>query len=193
VGFLSSLFGGENPIDTLSLDDLKITEIQLTKKVDDIHAEIRRNDQEVQRYYSLAKETTSKSEEISYAGRIKTLLLQKAAKEATQAQREKELRVISNITIIKEQENDLPAGVLKRLLSLSPEEMEKKLIGISLDRSDRTKTLDLLGGMTTSSIGASAEEDDDDLADILSTIRGGKTQSAPPNIEKASLQKKERE
>jgi len=193
VGFLSSLFKGGNPIDTLSIDDLKITEIQLTKKVDDIHAEIRRNDQEVQRYYSLAKETTSKSEEISYAGRIKTLLLQKAAKEATQAQREKELRAISNIIIIKEQENDLPAGVLKSLYSLSPEEMENKLIGISLDREDRTKTLDYLGGMTSSSIGASAGEEDDDLADILSTIREGKNQAAPPDIEKASGQKKERE
>jgi len=193
VGFLSSLFGGGNPIDSISLDDLKITQIQLTKKVDDIHAEIRRNDEEVQRYYALAKDTTSTSEERSYAGRIKTLLLQKDAKLTTQAQREKELRVLSNIIIIKEQETDLPAGVLKRLYSLSPEEMEKKLIGISLDRSDRTKTLDLLGGMTSSSIGSSVEEDDDDLADILSTIREGKNQSAPPNIEKASGQKKERE
>ena len=193
MGFLSSLFKGGNPIDTLSIDDLKITEIQLTKKVDDIHAEIRRNDEEVQRYYALAKDTTSTSEERSYAGRIKTLLLQKDAKLTTQAQREKELRVLSNIIIIKEQEKDLPAGVLKRLYSLSPEEMEKKLIGISLDRSDRTKTLDLLGGMTSSSIGSSVEEDDDDLADILSTIREGKNQSAPPNIEKASGQKKERE
>lgn len=193
MGFLSSLFGKGNPIDSISLDDLKITQIQLTKKVDDIHAEIRRNDEEVQRYYALAKDTTSTSEERSYAGRIKTLLLQKDAKLTTQAQREKELRVLSNIIIIKEQETDLPAGVLKRLYSLSPEEMEKKLIGISLDRSDRTKTLDLLGGMTSSSIGSSVEEDDDDLADILSTIREGKNQSAPPNIEKASGQKKERE
>lgn len=193
MGFLSSLFGKGNPIDSISLDDLKITQIQLTKKVDDIHVEIRRNDEEVQRYYALAKDTTSTSEERSYAGRIKTLLLQKDAKLTTQAQREKELRVLSNIIIIKEQETDLPAGVLKRLYSLSPEEMEKKLIGISLDRSDRTKTLDLLGGMTSSSIGSSVEEDDDDLADILSTIREGKNQSAPPNIEKASGQKKERE
>jgi len=193
VGFLSSLFRGGNPIDSITLDELKITEIQLTKKVDDIHTEIRRNDQEVQRYYSLAKDTTSRSEEISYAGRIKTLLLQKDGKLATQAQLEKELRVVSNIIIIKEQEKDLPAGVVKRLLSLSPEEMEKKLIGISLDRADQTKTLEYLGGITSSSIGASVEQDDDDLADILSTIRAGKNQSEPPNIEKASLQKKERE
>ena len=193
MGFLSSLFGRGNPIDSITLDELKITEIQLTKKVDDIHTEIRRNDQEVQRYYSLAKDTTSRSEEISYAGRIKTLLLQKDARLATQTQREKELRVLSNIIIIKEQEKDLPAGVVKRLLSLSPEEMEKKLIGISLDRADQTKTLEYLGGMTSSSIGASVEQDDDDLADILSTIRAGKNQSEPPNIEKASLQKKERE
>jgi hypothetical protein len=193
VGFLSSLFERGNPINSISLDDLKIAEIQKIKKVDDIHAEIRRNDQEVQRYYSLAKETTSRSEEISYAGRIKTLLLQKDAKLSTQAQLEKELRVISNIIIIKEQEKDLPAGVIKKLLSLSPEEMERKLIEISLDRADQTKTLEYLGGMTSGSIGASVEQDEDGLADILGTIREGKNQSAPPNIEKASLQKKERE
>ena len=175
MGFLSSLFGRGNPIDSLNPDDLKITEIQLTKKVDDIHAEVRRIDQEVQHNYDLAKETTSKSEEISYARRIKTLLQKKEMKISAQAQIEKELRAVSNIIILKEREKDLPADILKKLKKIDPDQMEKYLISHKLDTMTDDAQIDAIIDMTSSTMEVGVEPEDD-LTDILDSIRSGKEQ-----------------
>ena len=191
MGFLSSLFGGGNPIDTFSLDDLKVTEIQLNKKVDDIHAEVRRIDQEVQRNYDLAKESSSKSEEVSYARRIKTLLQKKEMKLSSQAQIEKELRAVSNVLILKEREKDLPSDVVKKLKKLDPEQMEKYLIGKKLDTMNDDAQINAIIDMTSSTIEVGVEEEDD-LTDILDTIRSGKECSAvssePEKIKKTELE-----
>ena len=173
MGLLSSLFGGENPIDSLNLDDLKITEIQLTKKGDDLHAEVRRIDQEVQHNYDLAKETTSKSEEVSYARRIKTLLQKKEMKISAQAQIEKELRAVSNIIILKEREKDLPADILKKLKNIKPDEMEKYLISHKLDTMSDDAQIDAIIDMTSSTMEVGVEPEED-LTDIMDTIRSGK-------------------
>jgi thiamine phosphate synthase YjbQ (UPF0047 family) len=191
VGFLSSLFGGGNPIDTFSLDELKVTEIQLNKKVDDIHAEVRRIDQEVQRNYDLAKESSSKSEEVSYARRIKTLLQKKEMKLSSQAQIEKELRAVSNVLILKEREKDLPSDVVKKLKKLDPEQMEKYLIGKKLDTMNDDAQIDAIIDMTSSTMEVGVEEEDD-LTDILDTIRSGKEGSSvspePAKIKKTELE-----
>jgi hypothetical protein len=173
VGFLSSLFGGGNPIDTLSLDDLKITEIQLNKKVDDIHAEVRRIDLDVERNYDLAKKSTSQSEEVSYARRIKTLLLKKEGKLASQAQIEKELRAVSNLVILKEREKDLPSDVVKKLKKLDPDQMEKYLIAKKLDTMNDDAQIDAIIDMTSGTMEVGVEPEED-LTEILDTIRAGK-------------------
>jgi hypothetical protein len=173
VGFLSSLFGGGNPIDTLSLDDLRITEIQLNKKVDDIHAEVRRIDLDVERNYDLAKKSTSQSEEVSYARRIKTLLLKKEGKLASQAQIEKELRAVSNLVILKEREKDLPSDVVKKLKKLDPDQMEKYLIGKKLDTMNDDAQIDAIIDMTSGTLEVGVEPEED-LTEILDTIRAGK-------------------
>jgi hypothetical protein len=173
VGLLSSLFGGGNPIDTLSLDDLKITEIQLNKKVDDIHAEVRRIDLDVERNYDLAKKSTSQSEEVSYARRIKTLLLKKEGKLASQAQIEKELRAVSNLVILKEREKDLPSDVVKKLKKLDPDQMEKYLIGKKLDTMNDDAQIDAIINMTSGTMEVGVEPEED-LTEILDTIRAGK-------------------
>jgi thiamine phosphate synthase YjbQ (UPF0047 family) len=192
VGFLSSLFAGGNPIDTLSLDDLKVTEIQLNKKVDDIHAEVRRIDQDVQRNYDLAKKSTSQSEEVSYARRIKTLLLKKEGKIASQAQIEKELRAVSNIVILKEREKDLPSDVVKKLKKLDPEQMEKYLIGKKLDTMNDDAQIDAIIDMTSSTMEVGVEPEDD-LTDILDTIRAGKEEPLATSPESARVKKSELE
>lgn len=192
MGFLSSLFGGRNPIESLNFDDLKITEIQLTKKVDDIHAEVRRIDQEVQRNYDLAKDSASKSEEVSYARRIKTLLQKKEMKLSAQAQIEKELRAVSNIVILKEREKDLPSDILKKLKKIDPEQLEHYLLSQKLDSMSDDAQINSIIDMTSSTMEVGVEPEDD-LSDILDTIRSGKEQFAPPDIEKASRQKKELE
>jgi hypothetical protein len=173
VGFLSSLFGGGNPIDTVSLDDLKVTEIQLNKKVDDIHAEVRRIDLDVERNYDLAKKSTSQSEEVSYARRIKTLLLKKEGKLASQAQIEKELRAVSNLVILKEREKDLPSEVVKKLKKIPPEQMEKYLIGKKLDTMNDDAQIDAIIDMTSGTMEVGVEPEED-LTEILDTIRAGK-------------------
>lgn len=173
MGFLSSLFGGGNPIDTLSLDDLRITEIQLNKKVDEIHAEVRRIDLDVERNYDLAKKSTSQSEEVSYARRIKTLLLKKEGKLASQAQIEKELRAVSNLVILKEREKDLPSDVVKKLKKLDPDQMEKYLIGKKLDTMNDDAQIDAIIDMTSGTMEVGVEPEED-LTEILDTIRAGK-------------------
>lgn len=173
MGFLSSLFGGGNPIDTLSLDDLRITEIQLNKKVDDIHAEVRRIDLDVERNYDLAKKSTSQSEEVSYARRIKTLLLKKEGKLASQAQIEKELRAVSNLVILKEREKDLPSDVVKKLKKLDPDQMEKYLIAKKLDTMNDDAQIDAIIDMTSGTMEVGVEPEED-LTEILDTIRAGK-------------------
>jgi len=192
VGFLSSLFGGGNPIDTLSLDDLKITEIQLNKKVDDIHAEVRRIDQDVERNYDLAKKSTSQSEEVSYARRIKTLLLKKEGKLASQAQIEKELRAVSNLVILKEREKDLPSDVVKKLKKLDPDQMEKYLIAKKLDTMNDDAQIDAIIDMTSGTLEVGVEPEED-LTEILDTIRAGKegsdiVSSNPVRMKKSDLE-----
>ena len=192
MGFLSSLFGGGNPIDSLTLDELKVTEIQLNKKIDDIHAEIRRIDQDVQRTYDLAKESTSKSEEVSYARRIKTNLQKKEMKLSTQAQIEKDLRAVSNILILKEREKDLPADVVRKLKKLDPEKMEKYLIGKNLDTMNDDAQINSIIDMTSGTMEVGVEPEDD-LTDILDTIRSGKEVSATASPEPAKVKKNELE
>lgn len=192
MGFLSSLFAGGNPIDSLSLDDLKVTEIQLNKKIDDIHAEVRRIDQEVQRNYDLAKKSTSQSEEVSYARRIKTLLLKKEGKIASQAQIEKDLRAVSNIVILKEREKDLPSDVVKKLKKLDPEQMEKYLIGKKLDTMNDDAQIDAIIDMTSGTMEVGVEPEDD-LSDILDTIRAGKEEPSVISPESARVKKSELE
>ncbi len=192
MGLLSSLFAGGNPIDTLTLDDLKVTEIQLNKKVDDIHAEVRRIDLDVQRNYDLAKKSTSQSEEVSYARRIKTLLLKKEGKLASQAQIEKELRAVSNLVILKEREKDLPSDVVKKLKKLDPEQMEKYLIAKKLDTMNDDAQIDAIIDMTSGTLEVGVEPEED-LSEILDTIRAGKEGSAVVSSEPVKMKKSDLE
>ena len=192
MGFLSSLFGRGNPIDTISLDELKITEIQLTKKVDDIHAEVRRIDEEVSRNYDLAKAASSESEQVSYARRIKTLLQKKEMKLSTQAQIEKELRAVSNLVILKDREKDLPSDVVKKLKKLNPDQMEKYLIGKKLDTLNDDAQISAIIDMTTSTMEVGIEPEDD-LSDILDIIRAGKEGAVNASPELSKVKKNELE
>ncbi len=192
MGFLSSLFGGGNPIDTFSLDDLRVTEIQLNKKVEVIHSEVRRIDQEVQRTYDQAKASTSKSEEVSYARQIKTLLQKKEMKLLSLAQIDKDLQAVSNILILKEREKDLPADVVRKLKKLDPEKMEKYLIGKKLDTMNDDAQISAIIDMTSSTMEVGVEPEDD-LTDILDTIRAGKESSTSNPQEAVKVRKPELE
>jgi len=183
VGFISSLFGRGSPVDSLSLEELKVTEIQLNKKVEDLYAEVHRIEQEVQHNYDLAKAATSESEQVSYARRIKTLLQKKEMKLSAQAQIEKELRAVSNILILKEREKDLPAGVVKKLKQIDQGKMEEYLVNQKLSTMDDDEQIGAIIAMTSSTMEIGVEPEED-LSDILDTIRAGKEVPvpAPPEI-----------
>ena len=190
MGFLSSLFGGGNPIDTFSLDELKVTEIQLNKKIETIHTEVRRIDQEVQRTYEAGKAATSKSEEVSYARQIRTLLQKKEMKFSSLAQIDKDLRAVSNILILKEREKDLPADVIRKLKTIDPAKMESFLIKKKLDTMNDDAQISAIIDMTSGTMEVGVEEEDD-LSDILDTIRSGKEGSSPAAPEPANVRKNE--
>ncbi|MFA4860243.1 hypothetical protein [Methanoregula sp.] len=192
MGFLSSLFGGGNPVDTFTLDELKVTEIQLNKKIETIHTEVRRIDQEVQRTYEAAKAATSKSEEVSYARQIKTLLQKKEMKLSSLAQIDKDLRAVSNILILKEREKDLPADVIRKLKTIDPAKMESFLIKKKLDTMNDDAQISAIIDMTSGTMEVGVEEEDD-LSDILDTIRSGKEGSSTAAPEPANIRKTELE
>ena len=183
MGFISSLFGRGSPVDSLSLEELKVTEIQLNKKVEDLYAEVHRIEQEVQHNYDLAKAATSESEQVSYARRIKTLLQKKEMKLSAQAQIEKELRAVSNILILKEREKDLPAGVVKKLKQIDQGKMEEYLVNQKLSTMDDDEQIGAIIAMTSSTMEIGVEPEED-LSGILDTIRAGKEVPvpAPPEI-----------
>ena len=112
MGLLSRLFGAKNPVDSMNPKDLRIMEIQLTRRIDEVAAEAKRVDGEIALLLEKARSPLSKNEEISLARRIKTLSQKKDMKLAAHAQLDKELRAVSNILILKEHEADLKsAGV----------------------------------------------------------------------------------
>lgn len=192
MGFLSSLFGGGNPIDTFSLDELRVTEIQLNTKIETIRTDVRRIDQEVKHLYDQAKASASKSEEVSYARQIKTLLQKKEMKLASLAQVDKDLRAVSNILILKEREKDLPADVIRKLKNLNPEKMENFLIRKKLDTMNDDAQISAIIDMTSGTMEVGVEEEED-LSDILDTIRSGKEGSSAESPGPAMVRKNELE
>ena len=126
VGIYKLLKGGD--LESLKIKDLKTMEIQLNKKIDDINNEIVSTESTIQKLFAKARGTTTKSEEISIANRIKTLNQKKEMKQSAVIQLEKELRGVSNLLILKENERDLKeSGAWKKLEKMKPEKMEKWL------------------------------------------------------------------
>lgn len=188
MGFFSSLMGRGNSIDSITLDELKITEIKLNKKVEEISAEIKRNDLEVQRAYEQAKESTSKSEEVSYARRIKTLLQKKDMLISSQSQNEKDLRVVSNLIISKRRKKDLSSDVMAKIDNIDPEKIERDLISDQVDADIADKKKNQILDITSSTMDVGVEPEDD-LADIIDTIRSGKEESVTASPEPAKVKK----
>ena len=102
MSLLSRLFGARNPVDSMSPKDLRVMEIQLTRRIDEIAGEAKRVDAEIALLLEKARSPLSKNEEISLARRIKTLSQKKEMKLAAHAQLDKELRAVSNILIQRE-------------------------------------------------------------------------------------------
>lgn len=180
MGLLSRLFGAKNPVDSMNPEDLRIMEIQLTRRIDEVSAEAKRVDGEIALLLERARSPLSKNEEISLARRIKTLSQKKDMKLAAHAQLDKELRAVSNILILKEHEADLKsAGVWNHIKDLEPDELEDWLIKKNLEGQDRSDLITTITQMTSSAMSVGVE-DDEDLDDILGVIRAVKDGSLDP-------------
>ena len=157
-------------LDSLKIKDLRLMEIKLNKKIDDLNEEIKSIGATTQSLFLKARETKTHSEEISLANRIKTLSQKKEMKQNAVIQLEKELRGVGNLLILKENERDLKeAGAWKKLNKMNPEKMEKWLTSKTLEQRNRQELMDDIVSMTS---GAMESVDyDEDLDDILDTIR----------------------
>jgi hypothetical protein len=192
VGILASLFGAKNPIESLPIDELKISEIQLKKKIENIHAEIHRSELEEERLILLGQATDSKSEKKSISGQIIQLRNQKTAKLSAQSQIQDQLRSISNLIIIKEQWKDLPENVKRVLMHTPAEKMESYLISMQITTKNAADQRDLITNMTNCMLnnGVESEENDDG---ILQELIVSKKEPGLPVQETKSKPKKELE
>lgn len=168
VGIYKLLKAGD--IESLKIKDLRLMEIKLNKKIDDLNEEIRSIASTIQSLFQKARETTTQSEEISIANRIKTLSQKKEMKQSAIMQLEKELRGVSNLLILKENERDLKeSGAWKKLKKMKPEKMEKWLTSKTLEQRNRQELMDTVVSMTSEAM--ESVDYDEDLDEILDTIR----------------------
>ena len=180
MGLLSRLFGVRNPVDSMSPNDLRVMEIQLTRRIDEVAGEAKRVEVEIALLLEKARSPLSKNEEISLARRIKTLSQKKEMKLAAHAQLDKELRAVLNILILKEHEADLrSAWVWNRVKDLEPDALEDWLIKKNLEGQSRSDLITTITQMTSSAMSTGVEEDED-LDEILSVIRAVKDGSLDP-------------
>jgi len=182
-------------LDSLKIKDLRLMEIKLNKKIDDLNEEIRGIASTTQNLFEKARETTTQSEEISIANRIKTLSQKKDMKQSAVIQLEKEMRGVSNLLILKENEKDLKeSGAWKKLQKMKPEKMEKWLTAKTLEQRNRQGLLDNIVSMTSEAM--ESVDYDEDLDGILDTIREVKkgdleVEEASKNIMSKKEKKKE--
>ncbi len=176
VKIFSKLFGSRNPLESMKADELKVMEIKLNRKIEDLRNDIRQIESEIQILFEKARSARDKSEEISIARRIKTLAQKKDMKLAAQAQLEKELRAVSNVLILKEHEEDLKAaGVWEKVKGLDPEELESWLISKNLEARSRDELVSTVVEMTSMAMrtGISYEDDLDDILDAIRAVKEG--------------------
>jgi len=110
MGIFSKLFGSRDPVESTTTEDLRVMEIKLNRKIEELQAEVREAENEISKLFEKARASKSKSEELTLARRIKTISQKKEMKTAAQAKLDKELRAVSNILILKEHKADLQAA-----------------------------------------------------------------------------------
>ncbi|MFO7966093.1 MAG: hypothetical protein R6U44_00645 [Archaeoglobaceae archaeon] len=191
--FLSKLFGSKNPVESMNIEELKEMEIKLNNKSDNLQKEVNEIENEIQVLFEKAREAKTKSEEQSFARKIKTLSQKKDMKLSAQGQLEKELRAVSNVLILKDHKSDLKsAGVWDKISKLKPEELENWLISKNLEARDRHDLVSSVVEMTSSAMNT-GEEPDDDLEDILDTIRSVKKGDMEPDEAREKVSKEQEE
>ncbi|WP_232460893.1 SNF7 family protein [Thermococcus gorgonarius] len=184
MGILSKFFGKKNPMD-VSLDVLRETQATLEIQIRKIENEIASIDREIAALFERAKSARSKSEELTIATKIKTLNQRKKNLQATHMQLNKQLMLISNLAIIKENEAILKGTPTWEMLrNMSPEELERNLTTMQLDAQNFNENLNQMLGITDQTLGVGADfEEDEELAEIMKTIHAVKEGELEPETE----------
>jgi len=182
MSVLSRFFGKKNPLD-IPLPKLRESQIKLEYQIEKVEKEIASIDQEIARLFERAKLARTKSEELTIATKIKTLNQRKKNLQKTHMQLNKQLMLISNLVIIKENESILKGTPTWDLLKrMSPEELESHLTEMQLDAQNFNENLNRMLGMTDQTIGAGVEfEEDEELAEIMKTIHAVKEGELEPD------------
>ena len=181
MSLLSGIFAKKNRIESLNIEDVKISEIQLNKKISDLQMEIHVLEERITRYFAEAASASSRSEEISIARRIDTTSKKREAKLQAQMQLEKELRALTNILILKEHEHDLQsAGVWNALGSLEPDEVEGWLVSKNLNAESHDELVREISRLTDDAMSVGSDMDEENLAEILHMIDAVKSGDLEP-------------
>lgn len=194
MSILSKFFGKKNPLD-IPLPKLKESQIKLDYQIQKIESEIASIDTEMAALFERAKKAKSKSEELTIATKIKTLNQRKKNLQMTHTHLNKQLMLISNLTIIKENEAILKGTPTWELLrNMSPDELERNLTEMQLDAQNFNENLNRMLGITNQTIGAGVEfEEDEELAEIMQAIHAVKEGELEPEEAAGKVTGEERE
>ncbi len=193
MSFLSRFIGKKNPLD-IKLDKLQENLIILEMQIKKIESEILDIEDQIAYLFEQAKKAKSKSEELTIATKIKTLNQRKNNLQKTHAQLNKQMMLVSNLIIIKENEAILKNTPTWNILkSMSAEELEQKLTEMQLDAQNLDENLNRMLGYTDQAISTGVNfETDEEISEILDSIRAVKEGELDPEIATRKITKDEK-
>jgi len=179
MGILSRLFKGKNPLESLSLNELRGMKVKLEVRMDELSRRMEEIEEEVKKLFEKAKEAKSHSEEVFLARRIKTLTQELNMLRQTYSSIQRELMLVSNLLIIKQHEALLKeVGVWSRLKGVRPELLTRYLAEKRVEAEDREKLVNEL--VDLSSRIWEMEMGEEDVKDVLRAIRAVKEGQLEP-------------
>ncbi|WP_297071291.1 hypothetical protein [Thermococcus sp.] len=181
MGLLSRFFEKKNPLD-IPVDQLKENQIKLDMQIEKIEQEIEDIEAQIAALFERARNVGSKSEELTIATKIKTLNQRKRGLQNTHAQLNRQLMLVSNLLIIKENEAIVKGTPTWELLrKMSSEELERNLVSMQLDSRNLNENLNTMLGYTDQALGTGVDfEEDEELAEIMRTIQAVKEGELEP-------------
>lgn len=172
-------FFKKNPLE-VPLEKLREDYVRLDLQIRDIEKEISDIEKRIAQLFEDGKKAKTRSEELTIATRIKTLSQRKQNLQATHAQLNKQVMLLSNLIIIKENEKILKTSPLyDKLKKMSFEDLEATLTKFQLDTQNLNENLMLALGYTDQAIAVGYEEDEE-IKQILDTMRAVKEGDLDP-------------
>ena len=164
----------------IPLEKLKEDFVRLDLQVRNIEKEISDIENRIEQLFEEGKKAKTRSEELTIATRIKTLSQRKQNLQVAHAELNKQIMLVSNLIVIKENEEILKSSPFyDKLRRMSPEDLENALTKFRLDRQDLNEKL-MLALEYTSQAMATGYEDDEEIKEILDTMRAVKEGELDP-------------